>query len=494
MPGVFSFAKPLRECYISPDMATKKKETTPKEQGIKILCSHSQMVEVNCVRPNPANPNTHPRKQLQVLAQVIKANGFRNPIVVSNRSNLVIKGHARLAAAEILGMEKVPVDFQAYDSEAQEMEDMLADNQIAELAEMDEDLLKKAFKQLDSLGGNFDLTGYDKETVAELLEATARDIADALKTPRSKIQWGAFKVFHCAVGEQIYCMDRFNYLVSFGTMDGVPPKQAKPPNSTVFVDSGMLTLSRKIGRKALDMQPQAVEYAEKIGGDWIAMMDVPLVAPVLSSLKMDKAEGYAAHLKNAKAFAKIKTNLRKVYVMQGVTLRDYQRCCRDMKPLIKANDVVAIGSIKARANQKELIEAVTAAVHSAFPKNDIHLFGVTNPATVSKAVRYGATSADSSTAGNAVGRGECLFCRKTDQGGFVVRKQTLAEMTGEKDLSCNSKLWIALTAFSMGQVEAAMALNMVQEESAILMDAGLIQRTVDAKETLDTEIDRNIDE
>jgi hypothetical protein len=472
-------------------MATdKKKERLP---SIEVLCSHKELVPIGKVKPHPSNPNKHPRKQIALLAKIIRENGWRNPIVVSGRSGLVIKGHARLEAAELLGMKKVPVDFQDYASEAQEFEDMIADNRIAELAEMDGDLLAQALRNLESLGGNLDLTGYNREEVLDLLDTTSEEIQKALRTPRSKIMWGAFKVFHCAVGEQIYCMDRFNYLLSFGVLEGIPPKRAKPPNSTVFVDSGMLTLARKIGKEAIKKQADALKFAEDIGGDWVAMMDVPLVAPVLEALKLSKADGYKIHLENAQAFAEMKTDLRKVFVMQGVTLRDYQRCCQDMKKLIGPNDVVAIGSIKARANQADLIEAVTASVHSAFPKNDIHLFGVTNPGTATKAIRYGATSADSSTAGNSAGRGECLFCRKTETG-FAVKKQTLSEMMGEPNLSNSGKMWATLAAFNFAQVEAAMAMSMVQDEAAILLDAALIERTMESlKEIAESETDRNLD-
>jgi len=43
---------------------------------------------------------------------------------------------------------------------------------------------------------------------------------------------------------------------------------------------------------------------------------------------------------------------------------------------------------------------------------------------------------------------------------------------GEPDLSIGGKLWMALTAFSMAQVEAALAMSMAQEEAAILLEMG----------------------
>ena len=91
-----------------------------KQTAIKVDCAHDSLVETEKLIPNPRNPNKHPQKQLDLLAKIIKAQGFRNPIVVSNRSGFIVKGHARLEAAQILGIKECPVDFQDYENEAAE--------------------------------------------------------------------------------------------------------------------------------------------------------------------------------------------------------------------------------------------------------------------------------------------------------------------------------------------------------------------------------------
>ena len=126
------------------------------------------MVELEAVIPNPRNPNTHPQKQIELLAKIIKAQGWRNPIVVSKRSGYVIKGHGRLEAARLLGCDKVPVDYQEYETEAQEWADMIADNRIAELAEQDEDTLRDLIKDLDGQL-DLDLTGFELPDIEKLL-------------------------------------------------------------------------------------------------------------------------------------------------------------------------------------------------------------------------------------------------------------------------------------------------------------------------------------
>lgn len=212
----------------------------------------------------------------------------------------------------------------------------------------------------------------------------------------------------------------------------------------------------------------------------MAMMDVPMVAPVLEALEMTPEEAYRRHLRNAEAFARLEVPMRRVWVVQGRTLGEYRRCCRDMRDFVAPEDVVAIGSIKDRAEEADFIAKVTALVKQHFPDNDIHLFGVSTPRTVAKAAAYGATSCDSASAGLAVGLGGVLIATRTDEG-WVARKTALAELMGE-ELSISGKLWTALTAFSAAQVEAAIAFSMVQEEAAVLLEMGAVEEQVESAE------------
>jgi len=134
-----------------------------------VFCAHTELVETEKLVPNPRNPNCHPESQIKLLAKIIKAQGWRNPIVVSKRSGFVIKGHGRLDSAKLLECERVPVDFQEYDNEAAEWADMLADNKIAELAENDNEELKALIKELDGKI-DLDLTGFDEDSLDELLK------------------------------------------------------------------------------------------------------------------------------------------------------------------------------------------------------------------------------------------------------------------------------------------------------------------------------------
>ena len=85
--------------------------------GVAVYCAHDKIVDTDSLVGNPRNPNKHPKEQITALAKIIKRQGWRHPIVVSNRSGFVVKGHGRLLAAKEIGAKQVPVDFQDYESE-----------------------------------------------------------------------------------------------------------------------------------------------------------------------------------------------------------------------------------------------------------------------------------------------------------------------------------------------------------------------------------------
>ena len=139
---------------------------------VPIFCAHDELVAIERVIGNPRNPNTHPSCQIELLAKVISAQGWRAPITVSSRSGFVVRGHGRLAAARLLGVDVVPIDFQDYESEAAEYADLIADNRIAELAEPDLPALADLLLELDTGDFDMDLTGFDASGLERLMTST----------------------------------------------------------------------------------------------------------------------------------------------------------------------------------------------------------------------------------------------------------------------------------------------------------------------------------
>ena len=134
----------------------------------KVFCAYDSMVALNELKPNPENPNTHPQEQIELLAKIIERNGWRSPITVSTRSGMIVKGHGRYQAAQLLELEKVPVDFQDYESESLELADLMADNRIAELSKNDNRKLLNLFEKFDTGEVDFDLSGYKEDQYQNL--------------------------------------------------------------------------------------------------------------------------------------------------------------------------------------------------------------------------------------------------------------------------------------------------------------------------------------
>ena len=127
--------------------------TTPRAMigSIPVFCAYDKIIPIAKALPNPQNPNKHPDKQINLLAEIIKQQGWRAPITISNRSGYIVRGHGRLMAARLLGAESVPVDFQNYESDAAEKADMIADNRIAEFSDLDDDILAELLEQIKYL-------------------------------------------------------------------------------------------------------------------------------------------------------------------------------------------------------------------------------------------------------------------------------------------------------------------------------------------------------
>ena len=148
-----------------------KLEYTEGRDGLQIpvYAAHDIIQDISMIEPNPRNPNKHPDKQLRLLAKIIAQQGWRTAITVSTRSGYIVRGHARLEAAKLLGLDTAPVDLQDYASEEDELADLVADNRIAELAEMDGGDLKDLLQQLDTGAFDMELTGYTTTDLEQLL-------------------------------------------------------------------------------------------------------------------------------------------------------------------------------------------------------------------------------------------------------------------------------------------------------------------------------------
>ena len=150
------------------------KSKAPKAKGladgIEVWCSSEKFVPISELKPNPRNPNTHPSSQIELLAKNIRYFGWRHPITVSKRSGLIVAGHGRLVAARELGVQLVPVDYQDFASDNDEMAVLIADNRLAELASIDLNSLEGIVEELKVEGFDTLLTGFEDSDLESLFQ------------------------------------------------------------------------------------------------------------------------------------------------------------------------------------------------------------------------------------------------------------------------------------------------------------------------------------
>lgn len=150
---------------------------------MKVNCAHQRMVPTAQMIEHDKNANKHSDRQIQMLAKILKYQGWRHPIVVSALSGKIVAGHCRYRAAILNGWTEVPVDLQQFDDVHQELAFLLSDNLIAELAETDEIMLEEINLEL---GEDFDweLLGLEEKLLItdEIKEAIEDDVPEITKS------------------------------------------------------------------------------------------------------------------------------------------------------------------------------------------------------------------------------------------------------------------------------------------------------------------------
>ncbi len=117
------------------------------------------------------NPRLHSERQIQQIAQSIKAFGFNVPFLIDRRLKL-IAGHGRLAACKLLGIQRVPTIRLDHLTEHQARAFMIADNRLTENAAWDGRLLAEQLKILSEAELDFTLetTGFEMGEIDVMLE------------------------------------------------------------------------------------------------------------------------------------------------------------------------------------------------------------------------------------------------------------------------------------------------------------------------------------
>ncbi len=119
-----------------------------------IASKNIQLVSLKDVKLNPKNRNRHDKDQIERLIKIIEYQGFRSPLIISNRTQMLVAGHGRLQAAKKMKLKQVPVMYQDFTDEAQEYACMVSDNAIASWSELDMSAINT---DIGDLGPDFDI-------------------------------------------------------------------------------------------------------------------------------------------------------------------------------------------------------------------------------------------------------------------------------------------------------------------------------------------------
>jgi len=120
------------------------------------------------LKPYEGNPRLNDQA-VEAVARSIRQFGFRQPIV-ADAGGVIIVGHTRWKAAGTLGLKRVPVHVAADLTPQQMRAYRLADNQTADLAEWNYDLLRHELGELAACDFDLEALGFEPDQLAGLLD------------------------------------------------------------------------------------------------------------------------------------------------------------------------------------------------------------------------------------------------------------------------------------------------------------------------------------
>lgn len=150
--------------------------------------------KVSQLIPYARNSRTHSKEQVAQIAASIKEWGWTMPILIDDYDN-IIAGHGRIMAAEKLGIDEVPCMTAEGWSEAKRRAYVIADNKLALNAGWEMGALKIEMQELDALGFDLTLTGFEIGEMAALFDEP--DFAPGTEDDQGKLDELAPKIVNC---------------------------------------------------------------------------------------------------------------------------------------------------------------------------------------------------------------------------------------------------------------------------------------------------------
>ena len=136
-----------------------------------------EQIATNDLIPYARNSRTHSDEQIAQVAASIREFGFTNPVLIDH-DNGIIAGHGRVMAATRLKLDTVPCIRLSHLSDTQKRAYIIADNKLALNSGWDDEMLKLELIELDALGFDVDLIGFDDAELNVFLSDEENDNAD----------------------------------------------------------------------------------------------------------------------------------------------------------------------------------------------------------------------------------------------------------------------------------------------------------------------------
>lgn len=160
--------------------ASKALEVPQKDVPMLTKRMVIEYVDLNDIVPYPYNPRDN-EKAIPAVAASIKAFGFLVPCVIDD-SSVLVAGHTRVEGAKLLGMTEAPCIRASHLTQEQINAFRLIDNQVAEQAAWDFDLLAGEISKLSDAGIQWTDFGWSQEAIDCMTEIVASDCLDAAQT------------------------------------------------------------------------------------------------------------------------------------------------------------------------------------------------------------------------------------------------------------------------------------------------------------------------
>jgi ParB-like chromosome segregation protein Spo0J len=136
------------------------------------------------------------------VAASIKEFGWQQPIVV-DKEGVIIVGHTRLQAAQLLGLAEVPVHVADNLTPQQVKAYRLADNRVAQESSWDYELLPLELDELKGFDIDISITGFDTVEIEDMsiggtsIEDYAEETSEATEVEHEEPEPNYIQCPHC---------------------------------------------------------------------------------------------------------------------------------------------------------------------------------------------------------------------------------------------------------------------------------------------------------